>query len=506
MSESTQRVGSAVFWSVFARAGRFVLSLVSGIIIVRGLGVHDYGVLSLVRTVLLFSGLIAGAGLGQAILKFLPALRVSGDARGAVRLAQKVVVIQALVWILLLIVVYFSRSGFDKVFGFEHFEGVGDIILIAVALSLFELSINLISNILSACYDTKRFCLVAFANHSLLIVLLIFLLRAGAGVLGVLVATAVGNLFATVLLLGSTARHFSSGSGETGGAGIEDRRLFRFSLPFAVIGILNIIVWRQSETLFLAHYRSAAETGFFDLAYRVPQMMLEFVPTAVWPIIMAGFSEVYEKDKANIVTAIEKYYKVLFLLCAPICLSGIIFGGKAIPILFGEAMAPAALPTQLFFGIFTISFFSTPLSMSLYVIEKTHINLLIYIALAVINVGLDIILIPRYGLAGAIFPVGLVILLSPFVYGFALSRFLREFRIPFRFIGKCFLASLPIFLLWPFVLRIENIYQLLMAVVAGIFILIISFKRFKVLGKEEIELLENVPFPAANQFLRFMGS
>ena len=62
---------------------------------------------------------------------------------------------------------------------------------------------------------------------------------------------------------------------------------------------------------------------------------------------------------------------MLFALCAPLCVLGAALGGRAVPVLFGDAMAPAAVPTQIFFVIFTVSFLSTPLSMVLYVLERT---------------------------------------------------------------------------------------------------------------------------------------
>jgi stage V sporulation protein B len=501
MSETTRQVGSAVFWSVFARCGRFVLSLVSSIIVVRGLGSYDYGVLSLVRTFLIFSAIIAGAGLGQSLLKFLPTLRVARDVRGSRRLVRTVVLVQIIIWTFLFIGIYFAKPALESVFHFEQFDGLGSLIFAAVLLSIFELFFNIISQILNAHYDTKRLSLAAIVNQVIMIALLIVLLRSGAGVLGVLIAGAVGNLAACCILLGHTAGYFASQEqgGEEGG--ITGRRLARFAVPLGAIGVLNMIVWRQSETLFLAHYRSAAETGYFDLAYRLPQNMLEFIPATVWPIIMAGFSEVYEKNKDNLVLAIERYYKVLFLLCAPVCIFGVTFAGKLIPILYTEAMAPAAVPTQVFFMIFTVSFFSTPLSMTLYVMEKTHVNVMIVLLLAAVNIGLDFILIPRYGLAGAIIPVGLVIAVSPLLYKVALSRFLAGARIPYRFIGKCFAASLPVLLLLPLVTQAQNIFQLVVAAAAGVFILALSFKRFKVLGADEVRLLEGIP--AAGRLLRF---
>lgn len=280
----------------------------------------------------------------------------------------------------------------------------------------------------------------------------------------------------------------------------------KFSIPFAIIGMLNFVVWRQSETIFLAHFRSASETGFFDLAYRVPQTMLEFIPGTIWPLVMVGISEVYSRNAGNIRLAIDRYYRMLFIICAPICLTGIVFAGKMVPIFFGEAMIPAAAPTQAFFAIFTLSFFGTPLSMALYVMEKTHVNLIVYVCLAVANVALDLVLIPRFGVSGAIIPVACVIFVSPFVYRAVLRRYVEDVGIPLRFIGKCFLASSPVLLLVPVLRFVNGVPELFAAVVVGVGLIVAAFKWLKVLGKEELDMLAAVPIPLARRFLRFMSS
>jgi O-antigen/teichoic acid export membrane protein len=496
-------VGQAMFWSVLSKAGRFLLGLVSSIIVVRALGAHDYGVLSLVRVVLIFAGIIAAAGLGQSLLKFLPVLKVAGDRDGTRTLARRVLTVQVAVWALLVGVSYLCAGWFETVF---EFEGVGRILWIAVGLAVFELAFKFVTQILNAYYDTKLLGAANVVSHAVFIVFLLILLPAGYGVIGVFAAAAVGNLSGTLMVVGKVRSHVNEEKHGTESGGVDRMRLLKFSLPLAVIGVLNIIVWRQSETLFLAHFRSAAEAGFYDLAYRLPQTALEFIPGTVWPIIMAGVSEVYAKNEADLNKAIDRYYRMLFLLSAPICVIGATLAGKAIPILYGESMTPAALPTQLFFLIFPISFFATPLSMALYVIEKSHANLLIYIVLAIINVGLDLLLIPRYGVIGAIIPVALVMSISPLMYRRVLSRYVSGTRIPYGFMGKCFLTSAPVLLLLPFTGLITGVPELCVALALALAVVVLAAKKSKLIGKRELEMLGSVPIPALDRLLKFVSS
>jgi len=184
--------------------------------------------------------------------------------------------------------------------------------LVAVALAIFELYFTLITHILNAHYDTKLLGAAGIISHVIMIGLLLVLLPRGWSVVGVLVAGAAGHVVGSVLLLGKVLGYFTrQWAAPTTEEGIEGARLARFALPFAAIGVLHLIVWRQSETLFLAHFHGAEVTGYFDLAYRMPLTMLDFVPGTVWPIIMAGFSEAYAKDVGNLTKAIDRYYRML---------------------------------------------------------------------------------------------------------------------------------------------------------------------------------------------------
>jgi O-antigen/teichoic acid export membrane protein len=500
-----KKMGEAVFWSVFAKGARFVLGLISSVIVVRGLGEYDYGVLSLVRTLLAFVVVATSVGLGQSLLNFLPVMRVAGDSQQARALVGRIFLIQSGVWAILFLATFGLADSLEGLFGMS---GLGMILVVAIALAAFELYFNLVTQVLNAHYDTKLLSAASVTSHVVLIVGILIGLPRGWGVVGVIGAAAAGQLIASLMLLGKLLRTLSAPTADSvaGADTIERGRLLRFSLPFALIGLLNMIVWRQSETLFLAHYRGAVETGFFDLAYRLPQTILEFVPGTIWPIVLAGFSEAYARDAGNLRRLIDRYYKMLFLLSTPICLLGVTLGGRMVPILFGEAMAPAAVPTQLFFVIFTVSFFGTPLSMALYVMEKSHINLLVYLVLAVINIGLDLILIPRYGLIGAIVPVAFVIVLPPFIYGHIVGRLVGGLSLPFRFIGRCFLASSPALLMLPLLSLIRGIPELILAFVFGGTLILLTVKRLKLIGKEEADMLGSIPIPAARRILQFVSA
>jgi O-antigen/teichoic acid export membrane protein len=489
-------------WSVASRAGRFALGFASSVVVVRGLGDHGYGVLSAVRSVLMFVVLLAGFGTGQTLLRFLPALRVARAGESARRLVRQVAVVHVLVWLLLVALSLALKAPLERVL---NTPGSGVFVAIGIGLSLFEVLFGLIANVLNAAYDTARLSAASLASHVVYIAVVVLALRAGWGVVGVLVAAAAGNAVACVMVWPRLRAALDWG-GEPSPDRVSSARMWRYSLPFAAIGVLNLIVWRQSETLLLAHFRSPEETGYFDLAYRIPQTVLEFVPGTVWPLVMAGMSEAYARDPARLTDAVQRYYRMLFALCTPLCVLGALLGGRAVSVLFGPQMQPAAVPMQLFFVIFTVSFLSTPLSMALYVLERTSVNLLIYIVLAVINVGLDLILIPRFGVPGAMVPVALAIAAQPVLYFAALRRYVPGISIPFRFILRCVAASAPCVVVLVILHEVGGTAGFVVAALVALPVLLVSYRTARVFGGAELDALGAVPVPLAARIARFLAS
>ena len=256
-------------WSVAARAGRFLLGFASSVVVVRGLGDHDYGVLSAVRSVLMFVVLLAGFGTGQTLLRFLPALRVKHARDSARKLVRRVAAVHVVVWLVMVGLSILLKAPLERVL---KSPGVGEFCAIGIGLAIFEVLFALFGNVLNAAYDTRRLSMASLASHVVYIAVVVPMLHFGWGVVGVLVAAAAGNAVACALVwprLRASLDWGSAASPET----VSAERFWRYSLPFAAIGILNLIVWRQSETLMLAHFRSPEETGYFDLAYRLPQTM-----------------------------------------------------------------------------------------------------------------------------------------------------------------------------------------------------------------------------------------
>lgn len=486
-------MGRAMSWSVLAKVVRFASGPVAWVIIVRSLGETDWGILNIIRTISAFVLTLAAAGGGNALLRYLPAMRVEGGMRRFAMRFRGVMALQLVVWGLLVIVARLFGEELGRLFGAER-EGFAPLLTIAAAVVVFEVMLRLVTASLQAWLETRRLALVTASGNLAYLAAIMLFLRGGAGIAGVLYAGAIVNLGMTLALL-PYVRSLARGVPEKEGGGPGLGRILRYSLPFVATGLLNEIVWRHSEVLFLGHFTGVEAAGQFGLAYRVPQQILEFVPLSIWPIVMAGITESYARDRARLPEAIDLYYRMLFLLVMPVAAFGFAFSRQLVPLLFGREMLPAALYTQLFFVVFSYSFLYTPLSMALYVMEKSWLNMLTFAMLAAVNVGLDLAFIPRMGVGGAFLSVAVVLGIAVVAFGAVVRRVRADIRIPFGFVLRCYAACLPTALLALTSSRWHSAGALSFQAIAGLLLLWGGIRAMRVVGAREKAMIARLPIP-----------
>jgi len=492
------KASGAVPWTLVGKAVRFAAGVATSIIVVRHLGREEYGLLAIVRVAAAFIAVPAGVGMGQALLRFLPEISVHAGRLVGRRLLVIGLLVQVAAWALLALGVFLCGRLWDDFF---HAE-VSSFMLLATVLLIAGSLRGFFDSALTAAYEARFLAILGTAGSLLLFGLTAYVLRAGHGITGILIATAVAEGF--VAILGGIRALTLYGGGH---AAVGASRLMGYSLPFVLLSVLNMITWKQSETLLLGHFASASEAGLFDVAYKLPQQLLEFVPESIWPLIMAAMSEAYTKNRSGLRDLIDVYYRMLFFLVAPLSLFGFVLGDKMITILYGQEWAPAGGLAQAFFIIFSLSFFGTPLSMAIYVLEKSWANFVLALLFAVVNVALDLILIPRYGLVGAVIPVAIAIAISPFARWWTLRRFAGEISIPWGFIGKAYRVSLPLLALYPLKRFVVDVPSLAVACLIAAALVIAAIRFVGLFSIRDRELIERSNLPMKGALLRvFAGS
>ena len=515
-SSAGQKVAGAIGWTVVPRAAQILVSLGTSILIVRTLKEFDYGTLSVLRTILILVTVVLGLGLGQAVNRFIPELRVTNRRDEGRRLLYRSLLLQVSVWALTCLGLLALRAPLDRAY-----PTYANLLLLGVFLSLSEVAAGTMNQYAIASYRTREMALASGLGSLVLGAGTVALLQVGLRIPGVLVASSAGfalNALALMALL-RRSRTGTTGTatvptapapgGETaprpaGGEALSWRRLMTYALPWVPQYVLTFVIWRQSETLLLGIFRTREEAGFFDLAYKLPLLILEFVPGAIYPLILAGFAETATVARERMSAVIDMYYRFLFFVTAPLSLLGFAMGDVLLARMYGESMAQGGPYCQAFFLVFAISFFGTPLSMTVFVIEKVWVNLLLSIGYGIITIALDLLLIPKYGLLGATIPTAFVTILTPFVRYFIARRYLPDIRVPWGLIGRAYLASTPLLLLFWLKGWAQDLPRTAALLLLAAAATLVSYRFARVLGRVERDFLGRSRIPGKERILRLL--
>jgi O-antigen/teichoic acid export membrane protein len=468
-----------------ARGLTALFSVAFSMAVVRGLGEYDYGRYSIVQTALGFFTIIYTFGMTEALLKFVPSVR--GDRAGAAsRVILTAMGFQLAAWLVLFLLAAAAGGLVDQLY---NKVPIGAVLVLGAGLGVFSLFFESVCVIYTGLYRTRAVALGTLVARAVSLGALFLALTRGWGVEGALIALAAGAGAGALALLGGFLSEANVARMRHEKERIGLGRIARYSTPLVGRSFLGQIIWRQSEALIVGYYFGPVLAGYFHLGYNFPQRVLEFIPLALWPLVLAGLSEVQSKKEENLPRAIGLYYRVLFLLVIPVAVFGVIMGDKVIVVLYGAEMAQAGVLCRLFFVVFVIAFLGTPLHMATYVVEKTWANLAVGAAGAVVTLGLDLILIPRYGLYGGVPPTALGLVISNYLQYRIAKRYVPGLAVPWGHLAKVLGASCSILLIYPLRPWAGNPAVLACACAACCALFIVAGRALKVLGDEEREVL-----------------
>ena len=180
------------------------------------------------------------------------------------------------------------------------------------------------------------------------------------------------------------------------------KELLLFSLPLFVTNAISMIIL-QMDTLMLGYFKTTAIVGLYNAAHPLAQLIQVFLLSLVL-IYIPITSQLYSR---SLIDEIRRNYTILtkwiFSITFPFFLIIFLFPGAVLNILFGPlyAQADAALALRILaIGMF-IHVFLGPNAATLVVLGKTRLNMIDCLIGAVMNIMLNVILIPTHGIVGA---------------------------------------------------------------------------------------------------------
>jgi len=214
-----------------------------------------------------------------------------------------------------------------------------------------------------------------------------------------------------------------------------EKYLFSVGLPLAVSS-LSIVIYTRIDQLMLGNMLGTQAVGWYSAATTLAQGWV-FVPMAMITSLMPGIAGSRQPEEQAY--RIRLLNLIVLMISLPVLLFFVWFAQPVIELLYGAEFQPSAAIlavctlTAMFGALGTVSYRSMVLfSGYRFIALKMPI-------VAVINVVLNILLIPRYGLMGA----AISTLFSEFMSLFVLNAFFQRGRIT-RLLISCFYCIPPL--------------------------------------------------------------
>jgi O-antigen/teichoic acid export membrane protein len=196
--------------------------------------------------------------------------------------------------------------------------------------------------------------------------------------------------------------------------------LVRSGFPFGLTTFTNVLS-SQLGTILVGLWVTNAAVGYYDLAYTLVLTLLTLT-SGLNAALLPSLSRLFVQDRDRTVAIYRRVIRYLFVLSLPIAAGTTILAKDIVLTLYGEDLAGAVRPLQILIWVFPVLAF-TSLCGSLttaFHLEKPTAR--INIVNAIVNLFLNILAVPSFGVLGASVVIVLTELVGLFQFGLLLRR------------------------------------------------------------------------------------
>jgi len=175
--------------------------------------------------------------------------------------------------------------------------------------------------------------------------------------------------------------------------------LWKITIPFALAAIFAR-VYGYIDSILLKEMLGDKAVGWYSTPYKITYAF-QFLPLALVAAIYPRMSEYFVSQKQKLGTILHDSIKYLFVVSVPIAFGICVLAHDIILFLYGNQFLPSVLPLQILIMSLIFSFVGFPIGACLNACNKQSTQTMIVAVVMVLNILLNLALIPRIGVAGA---------------------------------------------------------------------------------------------------------
>lgn len=427
----------------------------------------DYGAWTQIKVTIAFIVPFLTLGAGQAITKFLAGERDKNIVRNDLLSCSFVILF--LSFILMSLFFIFSSKISYWLFNSADYATLTKIIAILLPLEAIN---ALFFEYFRTFRFIKLYFKVLFLETVAELIFISYAIFNGYGILGAVLALLVVKLFFVFVraakvygILGFTIPKF-----------YNTKKYFFFGIPLVISSSLFFIL-NWGNRYFINYFLGLSQVGIFSVGYFLAYTIV-LVDTPIGYMLFPAISSAINKSEKSEAIVYVKYSLKYFLIFGILIFFALSFFGKELLMLFSTksfSEAQYCLPLlSLGIVIFQAGVIGEYVNI---VFNQNMFILYVYLLLAIVNTGLNILFIPRFGIVGA----ALATLVSFTIYGLLNLIFCQRFitvsiklLVLFKIIFSALISNLSMYALQVKILHTNILVVLFLDVALYLLLLYIS--------------------------------
>lgn len=264
--------------------------------------------------------------------------------------------------------------------------------------------------------------------------------------------------------------------------------LMKETLPIFLSSFVLIIYLRISN-IFLSKAKGDIDVGLYNSADSLIRAML-FFPSSVIAALFPMIGTLYAASADTLRRAYSKTAKYLFLTGLPLAVGGSVLGEDVMVFLFGEHFRSGAIVLRIIVWQMFFMYLSDLYGNTLVGIGKQKITFYVICLCTVINIAMNSVAIPRFGIVGASVTM-LVTEFIPFViHPIIISKYIKYGKTSdiISVVARAVVAAL----FMGYCVNMLGGYHILLRMGAGTILYFSCLWLFRIIKDDDVMLFKNV--------------
>lgn len=365
----------------------YILSFFYVYYVVRYLGAENFGILSFALSFATIFGIVSDLGLSIFITR-----EISRDTSSVSKYLDNAIAIKLLLTVLTLLLIFLTINLFN-------YPPQTKLIVYIIGLSII---INYYSQIIFAVFQayekmeyqslgiilTNLILLVGSLvaveyNYSLIVFALIYLLT---NIIVLIYALTICVFKFTVPKIRRNYKFW--------------KEMLREAVPFGLTTMSGTL-YTYVDSILLSLIQGNEVVGWYSAAYRIMLLTL-FIPISINYAIFPIMSKLYsDSSKETLQMIYETYFKLMLIVGIPLGAGTTVLANKIVLLILGQGYAQSVIALQILIWTMVFTFAAASFVQVLQAVNKQSAITKISIICLIINIILNLIVIPKYSYIGA---------------------------------------------------------------------------------------------------------